>query len=183
MAWLSGSGYTSLPLLHTSVKRCAYEQRRSRCPLEPVFGRFLRYHLHYRIVLSTTMANIRSLTVQLKGLDKTIAAELQAIPQTLDSVPGLGPVWRAGLIAELGDVSRFADDDAIAQFAGLTWPAHESGQFQAEDTPLSQRGNRYLRYYLVEAANSVRRHCPEYTDYYAANTPRPPSTRISGPWS
>jgi len=133
-----------------------------------------------RIVLSTTMANIRALAAQLKTLDQTIAAELQAIPQTLDSVPGLGPVWSAGLIAELGDVSRFADDDAIAQFAGLTWPAHESGQFQAEDTPLSQRGNRYLRYYLVEAANSVRRHCPEYTDYYAAKyaqTPKHPQQR------
>lgn len=121
-----------------------------------------------RIVLSTTMANIRSLTAQLKSLDRTIAAELEAIPQTLDSVPGLGPVWTAGLIAELGDVSRFDDDDAIAQFAGLTWPAHASGQFQAEETPLSQRGNSYLRYYLVEAANSVRRHCPEYAAYYAA---------------
>jgi transposase len=144
------------------------------------------YRLHkvlaepLRIVLSTTMANIRALTTQLKTLDPTIAAQLQAIPQTLDSVPGLGPVWTAGLIAELGDVSRFADDDAIAQFAGLTWPAHESGQFQAEDTPLSQRGNRYLRYYLVEAANSVRRHCPEYTTYYAAKyaeTPNHPHQR------
>ncbi len=133
-----------------------------------------------RIILSTTMANIRSLTSQLKTLDKTIAAELQAIPQTLASVPGLGPVWTAGLIAELGDIRRFADDDAIAQFAGLTWPARESGQFQADDTPLSQRGNRYLRYYLVEAANSVRRHCPEYADYYAAKyteTPKHPHQR------
>ena len=84
------------------------------------------------------MANIRSLNVQLKTLDKTIAAELQAIPQTLDSIPGLGPVWTAGLIAELGDVTRFADDDAIAQFAGLTWPAHESGQFQAEDESVAE---------------------------------------------
>ena len=133
-----------------------------------------------RIVLSTTLANLRSLTQQLKTLDKTIAVELQAIPQTLGSVPGLGPVWIAGLIAELGDIQRFADDDAIAQFVGLTWPAHESGQFQAEDTPLSQRGNRYLRYYLVEAANSVRRHCPEYADYYAAKyaeTPKHPHQR------
>lgn len=133
-----------------------------------------------RIVLSTTMANIRSLAQQLKTLDKTIAAELAAIPQTLASVPGLGPVWTAGLIAELGDIQRFADDDAIAQFAGLTWPAHESGQFQADDTPLSQRGNSYLRYYLVEAANSVRRHCPEYAQYYAvkyAETPKHPHHR------
>ena len=27
--------------------------------------------------------------------------------------------------------------------------------------------NHYLRYYLVEAANHVRRHVPEYAAYYA----------------
>ena len=33
---------------------------------------------------------------------------------------------------------------------------------------MTKRGNSYLRYYLVEAANSVRQHCPEYGQYYAA---------------
>jgi hypothetical protein len=121
-----------------------------------------------RLVLGTTLATIRTLQSQLKTLDKTIAQELAAIPQTLASVPGLGPVWTAGLIAELGDITRFDDEAAIAQFAGLTWEAKESGNFQAEDTALSKRGNSYLRYYLVEAANSVRIHCPEYAQYYAA---------------
>lgn len=121
-----------------------------------------------RLVLGTTLATIRTLQTQLKTLDKTIAQELAAIPQTLASVPGLGPVWTAGLIAELGDISRFDDEAAIAQFAGLTWETKESGSFQAEDTALTKRGNSYLRYYLVEAANSVRLHCPEYAQYYAA---------------
>jgi transposase len=114
------------------------------------------------------MANIRTLKAQLKQLDQTIALELQAIPQTLASIPGLGPVWTAGIIAEIGAITRFPDDDALAQFAGLTWSTYQSGQFQAEDTSLTQRGNTYPRYYLVEAANSVRMHCPEYRQYYAA---------------
>jgi transposase len=121
-----------------------------------------------RLVLGTTLATIRTLQSQLKTLDKTIGQELATIPQTLASVPGLGPVWTAGLIAELGDISRFDDEAAIAQYAGLTWERSESGQFQAEDTELTKRGNSYLRYYLVEAANSVRQHCPEYGRYYAA---------------
>jgi transposase len=121
-----------------------------------------------RLVLGTTLATIRTLQGQLKTLDKTIAQELAAIPQTLASVPGLGPVWTAGLIAEPGDITRFDDEAAMAQFAGLTWEAKESGGFQAEDTALPKRGNSYLRYYLIEAANSVRIHCPEYAQYYAA---------------
>jgi len=133
-----------------------------------------------RLVLGTTLATIRSLQNQLKTLDKTIAQELAAIPQTLASVPGLGPVWTAGLVAELGDITRFDDEAAIAQYAGLTWETRESGQFQAEDTELTKRGNSYLRYYLVEAANSVRQHCPEYGRYYTAKyaeTPRHPHQR------
>lgn len=121
-----------------------------------------------RLVLGTTMATIRTLQQQLKALDKTIAQELAAIPQTLSSVPGLGPVWTAGLIAELGDITRFDDDGAIAQYAGLTWESYQSGGFQADDTAMTKRGNSYLRYYLVEAANSVRSHCAEYGQYYAA---------------
>lgn len=120
------------------------------------------------IVLGTTMATIRTLQKQLQALDRTIAQELKAIPQTLGSVPGLGPVWTAGLIAEIGAISRFPDQAALAQFAGLVWQVHESGQFQADDTPLTKVGNAYLRYYLVEAANSVRVHCPEYAAYYQA---------------
>lgn len=121
-----------------------------------------------RLVLGTTMATIRTLQQQLKALDKTIAQELAAIPQTLSTVPGLGPVWTAGLIAELGDITRFNDDGAIAQYAGLTWETYQSGGFQADDTAMTKRGNSYLRYYLVEAANSVRTHCPEYGQYYTA---------------
>lgn len=126
------------------------------------------------LVLGTTMATIKTLHAQLKAVDATIARQLQAVPQSLDSVPGLGPVWTAGLIAEIGDIHRFADDGALAQYAGLVWRAHESGGFQAEDTNLTKSGNTYLRYYLVEAANSVRMHCPEYRAYYQAKLAQSP---------
>jgi len=65
--------------------------------------------------------------------------------------------------------------DSPPRHPGLTWTIRESGHFQAEDTPLTKMGNPYLRYYLVEAANSVRLHCPEYTPYYQtklAQTPK-----------
>ncbi len=120
------------------------------------------------VVLGTTMGTIRTLQAQLRAVDTTIARERKAIPQTLASVPGLGPVWTAGLIAEIGGIARFADEAALAQYAGLVWKAHESGTFQAEDTAMSKAGNAYLRYSLVEAANSVRLHCPEYAAYYRA---------------
>jgi Transposase IS116/IS110/IS902 family len=129
------------------------------------------------LVLGTTLTTIRTLQAQLKEVDKTIARELVAIPpprRTIASVPGLGPVWTAGLIAEIGDIHRFADEAAVAKYAGLVWNPRESGAFQAQDTALSKAGNTYLRYYLVEAANSVRLHCAAYRDFYAAKLAQSP---------
>jgi transposase len=129
------------------------------------------------LVLGATMATIRTLHTQLREVDKTIARELAALPpdrRTLASVPGLGPVWTAGLVAEIGDIHRFDNDAALAKYAGLVWPPHESGTFQADDTALAKTGNSYLRYYLVEAANSVRLHCAEYRAYYAAKLAQSP---------
>jgi len=129
------------------------------------------------LVLATTMATIRTLKSQLQEVDKTIARELLALPparRTIDSIPGLGPVLTAGLVAEIGDIHRFENEASLAKFAGLVWHPHQSGEFTAEDTSLAKTGNAYLRYYLVEAANSVRLHCPEYRDYYQAKFAQSP---------
>lgn len=130
-----------------------------------------------RTILAMGTSTIRALTQQLKELDRTIAQQLQAVPvdqRTLETIPGLGPVLTAGLLAEIGSIHRFPNDAALAKYAGLVWPAHESGAFQAEDTRLPKTGNAYLRYYLVEAANRVRLHCAEYRTYYEAKHAQSP---------
>lgn len=118
------------------------------------------------IALSMTVENIRFMESQCKRLEKVIAKELQAIPQTLNTIPGIGETLAAGIIAEIGDIKRFKDEKALAQFAGLTWHVHKSGPFEAEETSLTKAGNVFLRYYLVEAANSLRLHNSEYAAFY-----------------
>ncbi len=76
-------------------------------------------------------------------------------------------MYASGIIAEIGDISAFRSADALAKYAGLTWRHHDSGDFRSDDTYVTKVGNIYLRYFLVEAANSVRRHVPEYGEYYA----------------
>ena len=58
-----------------------------------------------------------------------------------------------GILAEIGQIERFPDQSQLAKYAGLTWKRKQSGNFESENTKLSQTGNRYFRYYLVEAAN------------------------------
>lgn len=120
------------------------------------------------LTLAMTIQNIEYFKNQVKRLDKLIARELKTIPQTLDTIPGIGPVFAAGITAEIGDISRFDNEASLAQYAGLTWSRYQSGNFDAEERRLTKTGNRYLRYYLVEAANSLRVHNEEYKAYYYA---------------
>jgi len=120
------------------------------------------------LILSTTLQNIRVLSASLKQLDKAIEDEFRAFPNTLTSVVGLGPVYSAGIFAQIGNIKRFPKEEKLAKFAGLTWRKTSSGNFIAEITRMTKTGNQYLRYYLIEAANSLRVHNEEYKAYYQA---------------
>ncbi|MDQ8233365.1 transposase [Enterococcus faecium] len=43
---------------------------------------------------------------------------------------------------------------------------NQSGNYQSQNTHLIKPGNRYFRYYLVEAVNSVKNYLPEYKAFY-----------------
>ncbi|MBH0337272.1 transposase, partial [Bacillus thuringiensis] len=120
------------------------------------------------IILSILAREIRALEASIKDLDKAIEQLVIVLPeyQCLTSIPGVGKVYAAGLLAEIGEIQRFEDQTKLAKYAGLSWKIKQSGNYQSENTPLTKQGNRYLRYYLVEAANSVRRYLPEYQAFY-----------------
>src|SRR5690625_3282448 len=118
-------------------------------------------------ILGTSITLIRTFEKQIKDLDKTNEKIMKGVPQTLQTIPGVGPVFTAGIIAEIGQTERFEKEAKIAKYAELYWRKHQSRRFTADETSLSRSGNQYLRYYLTHVANSVRRQIPEYSDYYA----------------
>lgn len=119
-------------------------------------------------VLGILAREIRSFEKLIKDIDKSIEDLVKTFEEytILTSIPGVGHVFAAGIIAEIGQIDRFENDAKIAKYAGLTWNQKQSGKTDSENKRLAKRGNRYLRYYLVEATNQVRRHTSEYADYY-----------------
>lgn len=119
-------------------------------------------------VLGTYAMLIKTYKKQIKTLEKSIENVLETIPeaQSLLSVPGIGPVYTAGILAEIGQIERFDDQAKLAKYAGLYWKKNQSGNFTAQNTPITKSGNRYLRYYLIEATNKVRQHIPTFSAYY-----------------
>ena len=96
-------------------------------------------------VLSISISSMKALESQIKEFDKAIAAQMELIPNTLTSIKGIGPVYSAGIIAEIGDINRFPNQAKLAKYAGLAWQQHQSGSFESENTRLIKTGN-HLKY-------------------------------------
>ena len=137
-------------------------------------------------ITQITLAQIATLEAQIAQIEDWIARELAHFPaiRQLETVPGIGQTLAAAIGAEIGDVERFLvgtktdargrqcprnlrdAEDAVAKIAGLWWPRSESGNFTAEDRRMAKTGNAYLRYYLIQAADQLRRYEPEYQAFY-----------------
>lgn len=117
-------------------------------------------------VLSISINLIKTLEKQIKDLDNSIAKQLELIPNTLQSIPGVGPVFAAGIISEIGDIRRFKNQAALGKYAGLAWSQNQSGDFESKNTKIIRSGNKFLKYYLCEAAFSLVRCEPEYSRFY-----------------
>jgi hypothetical protein len=131
---------------------------------------------------------LASLQAQITQVDQLITQHVQANYPEVDwlrSIPGVGPVFSSGICAEIAGLQRFKNvphwdkkrkcyrsrtvrdvEDAVAKFAGLWWPKNASGDFEAEERRMSKKGNPYLRYFILQAANSMRLHIPSYARFY-----------------
>lgn len=135
-----------------------------------------------------TIAHIAFIEQQIAQVETCLEREIRTHhPQVLQlmSIKGIGIVFAAGIASEIGDLQRFFNgqkwdrrkkrfrnknlrdvEDAVAKFAGVWWPRNDSGDFQGEERRMNKNGNPYLRYYLIEAADKLRQHLPEYQAYY-----------------
>ena len=143
------------------LKKAARDSYRlDKCMYEPL-----------NVSLASSFNCIQTYQKEIKLIDQAIGKCINGMNPNaftiLKSIPGIGPVWAAGILSEIGDISAFHSSDALAKYAGLIWLKNDSGDFVSEDNRISKAGNTYLRYYLGEAANSVRRHVPEYAEFYS----------------
>lgn len=113
---------------------------------------------------------IRAFEKELKTLNKAIEIAVRGLNpveyQILLSIPGIGPVYAAGILAEIGTIRCFPTHNTLAKYAGIVWNENDSGDFESEDKRMSKVGNRYLRYYLIEACGSVINHEPVFKAFY-----------------
>jgi transposase len=115
-----------------------------------------------------------SLLALIADFDREIAATTREIDQrarrddrvdVLCQIRGVGPYTAMLVIAEIGDITRFAKARKLCAWAGLT-PTVRSSDGKARLGHITRQGSRPLRWALVEAAqHSVRGGGPLRQDF------------------
>ena len=116
---------------------------------------------------------IMELDVELAVIENQINQKCQEIPHTGNvlEISGIGENTLSGILAEMGDISRFDDVKEIQKLSGLGLVACSSGKHKGE-TKISYRGRKRLRYWLFQAAKSAVGHAEEFKELHMYYTTR-----------
>jgi transposase len=119
------------------------------------------------------MADWRSLRTRLAGTEQRMCAVLGELGLTalVTSIDGLSAVGAAVILAETGDLSRFAPARPVVKHAGLN-PAENTSATPAGKSRISRRGRPGLRTAAWRAAWAALRHNRVLAAKYAHLTGR-----------
>lgn len=116
---------------------------------------------------------ILELDAQLREVESKLTEKCMEIPhaENILEISGIGERVLTGIMAEIGDVSRFDDVKEIQKLSGLGLVACSSGKHKGE-TKISHRGRKRLRYWLFQASKSAVVHSEEFKELHVYYTTR-----------
>ena len=82
------------------------------------------------------------------------------------TIPGVGEVTGAQIVAEIGDISRFASAKALVRYAGLDSSVSQSGEFDSGGGSISKGGDPYLRRSIWLAASRAWQYDTKLREFY-----------------
>ena len=105
-------------------------------------------------------------TAYIRRYEAAIREIMNEIDSPIATIPGIGLVLGAMILAELGDVTRFATPEKVLAFAGLDPSIYQSGKYTPASGTMVKRGSPQLRWALLMAARSTIVHNPNIAIYY-----------------
>lgn len=117
-------------------------------------------HIKHLIVL------IEIIEEQIKETDKKIEELSTKLNSPITSIPGIGIFSGMSILSEYGDINRFDSPAKMVSYAGVNPYVFQSGDFEAQRTAITKKGNPYLRKTLYQIALPVIRFNPVFQKYY-----------------
>jgi transposase len=103
--------------------------------------------------------------IQKQNLQLSEKAKQDERAQWLMTIPGIGECSAMMLLAEIGEIGRFQDKEALCSYAGLVPRVRESAG-KAARSGITRQGSPWLRWIMVEAAQVATRCSPAAKRYY-----------------
>ena len=126
-----------------------------------------------RMAVKWFVERILELDRQLSETEEQLNQKCMQIPyaENILEISGVGENILSGILAEMGDISRFDDVKEIQKLSGMGLVACSSGKHRGQ-TKISHRGRKRLRYWLFQAAKSAVAHAEEFKELHVYYTTR-----------
>lgn len=126
----------------------------------------IRAHAAGILFHDSFQGTIKLLSFEIREIEKKLNEYVPLTQTLLRSIPGIGKVAAAALVAYVGDIHRFPSAEKLTAYIGLDSRIHESGTSIHGKGYMSKRGNRYLRYILFNSAFIARQKNPDLKKYF-----------------
>jgi transposase len=112
--------------------------------------------------LTDYLHEVEHAAARIEWLERAIDVAVESVPQkmravieALQSLRGIAQVSAVTIVAELGEISRFAHPRQLMGYSGAVSCEHSSGE-RIRRGPISKAGNAHLRRIVIEAAWAYR---------------------------
>ncbi len=126
-----------------------------------------------KIAIQWFVEQILVLDEKIAEVDEELKKKCREIPhaENILEIAGVGERVLTGILAEIGDISRFDDVKEIQKLSGLGLVACSSGKHKGQ-TKISHRGRKRLRFWLFQAGKSAVAHAEEFKELHVYYTTR-----------
>lgn len=117
-------------------------------------------HAAHKVVLEEYLLTITQASERIKRLEEqiaTVAAQwrMKPVVEALMGLRGVQLLTAVALVAELGDLGRFAHPRQLMAYLGLVSREYSSGSSRRQGS-ITKAGNSHARWFLVESAQHFR---------------------------
>ena len=128
--------------------------------------------------ISSLLSIYKTINDEICRVESKIEEIMNIIDSPTVSIPGVGLMSAASIIAEFGDLSRFSNADKMLAYAGLDCGRSQSGTADFKGK-MVKHGSGYLRQALMNVVETMMIHAPVFYDFYHKKRDEGKSHRVA----
>ena len=130
------------------------------------------------LLISTYISIYNDFNNKIDPIDKQISTIIKELNPSILSIPGIGDITAASIIAEYGDISLFSSPAKMLAFAGLEPSIIQSGTLEYNGK-MVKHGSGHLRYVLMNASLTLLKYNSTFYDFYLKKRSEGKSHRVA----